>query len=193
MRVFLTCCVIMVLAGALIGGCNLFQTREPETPTNSGNIPFYIPIEPWIVLLNLKYTTEALVITNFDRSLATNYKFRFSSSDATLDTVWTKDRDIAALTALFQGKGATHLTWTPTDSGGTSTDRFYQNLRYRLVMRRSKTDTSRVVIVGQCNLYMHQDNGNWMVTRWEDNVDDPDYKTWGWARLNPNLPRSVAP
>ncbi len=191
MRVGLICGVIAVFCIALFEGC-LFDPRQPEPPSTGSEVPWRIPVEPWYVLTNLKATTEARVVTNFDRSLTSDYKFRFDFGDAQTDTVWTKDRDIAAITALFQGKGPTTLTWTPADSGGGSADRFYRNLRYRLVMRRSATDTSRVTIAGKCNLYMRQESGSWILYRWED-LQEGTLPTWGWARLNPNLPRPAGP
>lgn len=179
-----------MLVAASGAGCNLFQVRESETPSGGTQVPWKIPVEPYLVLVNLKATTEARSITNFDREFTSDYKFRFDPFQVIgPDTAWFRDRDIAALTSLFQGKGPTSLTWTPTDSGSTGSDRFYKGLGYRLVIQRSPTDTSHAVILGRCNLYLTQNGTNWMVRRWEDLQQGDVTQTWGWARLNTNLPR----
>lgn len=171
----------------ILGGCGLFDLREPENPNGGPQVPFEIPTEPRIALKNLKATTEARVVTNFDRSLTTDYAFRFDPFDAAADTVWTKDRDIQAITALFKNEATVGLTWSVTDSGTTGEDRFYRNLGYRLVFRRGAADSS--VIVGKCTMYFRLEQQQWLIYRWADVKvsGDPNVYTWGYARLNPNL------
>lgn len=182
--------VVVMVATIAAEGCNLFRIRDPEDPSGGTQVPWKIPVEPYLVLVNLKASTEARSITNFDREFTTDYKFRFDPFQVIgADTAWVRDRDISALTSLFQGKGPTTLAWTPTDSGSSGPDRFYRDLGYRLVIQRSPTDTSRAIMVGRCNLYLRQEGTNWMVRRWEDLQQGDATQTWGWARLNTSLPR----
>jgi hypothetical protein len=183
--------VIGIGVAVLVGACGLFKVRDSEPPISGPPVPWQIPVEPHLVLVNLKATTDMKSITNFDREFTTDpaYTFRFDPFQASgADTVWDRNRDISALTTLFQGKGPATLTWTPTDSGSAGADRFYRNLGYRLVIQRSTSDTSHAVIVGNCNLYMTLQGTNWMVRRWEDLELGDNVHTWGWARLNTGLP-----
>ncbi len=184
----------VILSGLTLLGiaCGLFKVREPEGGGPGPQVPWQIPTEPHTVLVNLKATTDLGSITNFEREFTTDpaYAFRFDPFQAIgQDTVWDRDRDIQALTALLASRGPITLTWTPTDSGSIGSDRFYRNLGYRLAIQRSSSDTSHAVILGNCNLYLTLQGTNWMVRRWED-LQSGDYsQTWGWARLNTSLPR----
>ncbi len=168
-------------------GCGIFDLREPESPGTGPQVPFETPTELRIALKNLKATTEARVITNFQRSLTTDYKFRFDPFDATAESVWTLDRDIQALTALFRNEATVSLDWTVRDSGDIGDARFYRNLGYRLVFRQGVADSA--VILGRCTLYFRKDGLQWLIYRWADvrETDAPGVFTWGYARLNPNL------
>jgi hypothetical protein len=168
-------------------GCGLFDLRNPEDPGSGTQVPFEIPTEPRIALQNLKATTEARVITNFDRSLASDYHFRFDPFEAPSDTVWTRDRDIQALTALFRNEATVRLDWAVSDSGTIGNDRFYRNLGYRVVFRLSATDS--VVLGGNCTMYFRLEQQQWLIYRWADVKvsGDPNVYTWGYARLNPNF------
>ena len=172
---------------ALLGGCGLFDLRNPEDPGSGPQVPFEIPTEPRIALTNLKATTEARVVTNFDRSLASDYRFRFDPFEAGTDTAWNKDRDIQAITALFHNEAEVHLEWTVEDSSSTGSGFVYRNLGYRLVFTQSAADS--FVIVGKCYLYFRLEQQQWLIYRWEDlkSSGDPNVYTWGYARLNPNL------
>ena len=176
---------ILLLA---FSGCGLFDLREPENPSGGPSVPFETPTEPRIALKNLKATTEARVITNFQRSLTTSYKFRFDPFEVGADTVWNLDRDIQAMTALFRNEADVSLVWTVRDSGTTGEDRFYRNLGYHLVFRFGAADSA--VIAGRCTLYFRQDGVQWLIYRWadvDDNEGTPNVVTWGYARLHPVL------
>lgn len=177
----------MAAAAILFSGCGIFDLREPESPDSGQQVPFETPTEPRIALKNLKATTEARVITNFQRSLTTDYKFRFDPFDATAESLWTLDRDIQALTALFRNEATVTLEWTVRDSGDIGDDRFYRNLGYNLVFRLSPADSVR--IMGRCTVYFRRSGVQWLIYRWADvrETDNPDIFTWGYARLNPNL------
>jgi len=179
--------VLVCLSLVVCAGCGLFDLREPENPDSGPQVPFEIPTEPRIALENLKATTEARVVTNFDRSLTADYIFRFDPFEAPSDTVWNKDRDIQAITAMFRNESKVTLNWAVTDSGNIEDDFFYRNLGYRLVFRLGVADS--VVIIGKCTMYFRLDQQQWLIYRWADVKvsGDPDVYSWGYARLNPNF------
>ena len=171
---------------SLLAGCGLFDLRNPEPPGGGTQVPWETPTEPRIALKNLEATTEARVVTNFERSLTQDYKFRFDPFEAGADTVWDKDRDIQAITAMFRNESTVQLNWTVVDSGLIENDFFYRNLGYRLVFRLGIADS--VVIVGKCTMYFRQEQQQWLIYRWADvkTSADPEV-SWGYARLNPNF------
>lgn len=166
-------------------GCGLFDPRDPEEPVNV-EVDYNTPIEPRIALRNIEATTEARFIGNFQRAIASDYRFRFDPFDAGADTVWRLDRDLQALNRLFQNPVASvDLTWTVRDSGNIEEDFFYRNLGYLLVFRNSATDS--VVFGGRCTLYFRLEGVEWLIYRWADVRDETAELTWGYARLNPSL------
>lgn len=165
-------------------GCGLFDMRDPEPPASS-EVPYVPPTQPYIVLVNLKVSTKAKSTSNFDRSLTTDYTWRFDPFDVVNDSTWAKDRDISALEQVFRNTGTVDFTWTPTDSGTWESGRYYGNLGYRLVFRRSATDS--VLFRGKCTIYLRQTGTLWQIYRWADVNDGTDVSTWGYAKLNPNF------
>ncbi|MBD3162855.1 MAG: hypothetical protein GF346_10685 [Candidatus Eisenbacteria bacterium] len=177
--------LVLLACGVSAAGCGLFEPRDAETPTDV-EVDYETPIDPRIALRNIEATTEARFIGNFQRAFTTDYRFRFDPFDAGADTVWTLSRDLQALGSLLQNEvESVDLTWTVRDSGNIGEDRYYRNLGYRLVFRRSATDS--VVFGGRCTLYFRTEGVEWLIYRWADVRDETAELTWGYARLNPNL------
>jgi hypothetical protein len=120
-----------------------------------------------------------------------DYVFRFDPFDVIIDTTWTLERDFNALNTLLGNYPEAELTWAPRESVETNDGEFpafqYRNLGYRLVFRRSATDT--VAVAGLMTLYLRQVNTLWYVYRWADLNNGEDPYTWGYARLNPDIPQ----
>jgi hypothetical protein len=169
---------------ALSIGCGLFDLRDPETPSTD-TVPFIPPTDPHIVLQNLRVSAAAKSTSNFIKSITTDYVWRFDPFDVVSDSIWAGDRDLSALESMFKNTGTVKLTWTPNDSGPWESGRYYGNLGYRLVFRRSATDS--VMYRGKCTMYLRQVGTQWMVYRWADVNDGTDVSTWGYGKLNPNF------
>jgi len=165
-------------------GCGLFDLREPEKPSTN-NVPFEIPTSPHIVLRNLKVSAKAKSAINFQRSITTDYVWRFDPFDVVSDSIWAGDRDLAALDLMFKNAGDVDLVWAPSDSGPWADGRYYGNLGYRLVFRRSVLDS--VVFRGNCTIYLRLVGSQWTIYRWADLNDGTDASTWGYGKLNPNF------
>jgi hypothetical protein len=173
---------VLIGASGVLTGCGLFDLRDPEPPAGS-EVIFDTPTQPRIALKNIEATTEARFIGNYQRSLSTDYKFRFDPFDAGTDTVWALDRELQAMTQLFRNDATVNLTWTVRDSGSLGEDFFYRNLGYRLVFRRSGGDS--LEFGGRCTLYFRNDGIQWLIYRMADLKDETADRTWGYARLNP--------
>lgn len=174
----------VLVAAGLLPGCGLFDLRDPEPPAGS-EVDFDTPTHPRIALRNIEATTEARVISNYQRSLASDYKFRFDPFDAAGDSVWALDRELQAMTQIYRNQATVNLTWTVRDSGSLGEDFFYRNLGYRLVFRRTGGDS--LEFGGRCTLYFRNDGIQWLIYRWADLRDDTADLTWGHARLNPTF------
>jgi len=178
--------ILLPLLG-LLADCGLFDLRNPASSGGQGEVPWDTPTEPRIALANLKTATEARAIGNYERSLTTDYVFRFDPYDVAADTVWHRDKELAGMGALFNNEATVRLTWTVRDSGHIGENRYYRNLGYRLVFRRSASDS--VVIVGLSVMYFKMDGVQWLIYRWADvkDTNQPNLPSWGYARLNPSL------
>ncbi|MBM3288038.1 MAG: hypothetical protein FJY88_11910 [Candidatus Eisenbacteria bacterium] len=176
---------LLALLLAAAAGCGLFDLREAEK-VQSNPVAFDTPTDPWIALRNLRITTAAKATPNFERSMTEDYKFRFDPFDVAEDSLlWSRTEDINALDRMFGKTGTFRLTWSPSDSSYPESGYFYyKNLGYRLVYRRSLSDS--VVIQGSCVLYFRQVGQQWLIHRWADMDDGTAAPTWGYARRNPD-------
>jgi hypothetical protein len=174
----------LALTLALAGGCGLFDLREPQPPSGT-TVPYIPPTEPHIVLRNLEVSAKAKSSVNFEKSTTIDYIWRFDPFDVVSDSTWTRDRDLSALDQMFKNTGTVTLTWAPTDSGPWETGRYYGNLGYRLVFRRSATDS--VAFQGKCTIYLREVGSLWTIYRWADVNDGTEVSTWGYGKLNPNF------
>lgn len=183
-RSFGSLAAIAALCLLLSIGCGLFDLREPEQPSTD-TVPFIPATDPHIVLQNLKVSAEAKSTSNWVKSTTSDYVWRFDPFDVVSDSIWAGDRDVTALESMFQNTGTVELTWAPNDSGPWESGRYYGNLGYRLVFRRSATDS--VMFRGKCTIYLRQAGTQWMIYRWADVNDGTDVSTWGYGKLNPNF------
>ena len=173
-----------VLLSLLIAGCGIFDLRDPEEPTGV-EVDYRTPVYPYMALKNLEVATEARYAGNFERAYTEDYIFRFFELDAGSDSTWNLDRDIQALTSLFEGAPEeVDLTWTVEDSAYQGEDFYNGNHGYRLVFRLSAADS--VLVGGKCFLYLRNDGTQWLIYRWADIYDGTAEKTWGYARLHAN-------
>lgn len=175
-------------------GC-LFSTRTPELPSVN-NVPWADPIAPEKVLTNVLVTFAAKSIANYDRSLASDFTFDPADADRqpgdpTYFDGWNKQREVAAFTSVFQqSEGTVTFTWGPpiprledmlTDDADPGGGRFYKDLKYRMVFRRSGADTT---ISGLANLYLRDQSGGWSIYKWIDQQDGLGNATLGLVRYN---------
>jgi hypothetical protein len=172
----------LALLAVFVAGCGIFDLRDPEDPTGV-EVEYRVPVYPYMALRNLEAAAEARYAGNFQRACTEDYKFRFFDLDVISDTTWSLDRDMQALTTLFQAAPEeVDLTWTVEDSVPGGEDFYYANLGYRLVFRRGEADT--VLVGGKCFLYLRNDGTQWLIYRWADIDDGTAEKTWGYARLH---------
>jgi hypothetical protein len=168
----------------LAAGC-LFSTRTPESPSVN-EVPWIIPDTPAKALTNVQVTFGAKSVANYDRSLDSDFTFIPSEADLALVTGsdptfydgWNKNREVAAFTSVFQqSDGTVTFNWGPpippetgmlTDDADTRGGKYYENLKYRMVFRKTGADTT---ISGLVNLYLRQETAGWSIYKWIDKQD----------------------
>lgn len=180
-------------AGALLAalltvvcGC-LFSTREPEDSQGNGQVPFDNPTEPRLVLDNVRRTFAAKSITNYDRSLYTEFEFRPDPSDDIPPGFfegWGRVEEVDGMAAVLSSAGTVVFTWTPAGNpipvpGGDPDDLFYEGLAYQM---RFTNPGQTVTMSGRCDLYMRYVDGLYEIYRWDDIMDGSGNETLGMRR-----------
>ncbi len=97
------CTFLLLLSLMLLFSCakNPFSTRDSEDPT--GRVGTFIPpTAPQIVLENLRFSYNELVIGNFTQCLDSNFTFRFDFLQTLPgDTSWNYVQEVNLTTKLF--------------------------------------------------------------------------------------------
>lgn len=184
---------------ACTGAWNELGTCEPnlcpEPPQPGDQVPWIDPSTPAKALFNVMVTFRAKSVANYDRSLASDFTFVPAAADADLLRAedptyfdgWTKQREVAAFTSVFQSQGVVTFTWGPPippfedmvlDPAGAGGN-YYENLKYQMVFRRSGVDTT---FSGLVDLYLREHPGGWSIYKWVDRQDGLGNATLGLVR-----------
>lgn len=191
----------MVLAAG--SGCNVFDTRTPQTPDNVVPIEFESPLEPRIVLSNITRTLEAGSEINYDDSLTDDFVTTPSAEEAGCPALqqWDKTEEVNATRDWLSGVGPedeVQLVVTFTPPGGDfdnlldaddgpqgEVQRYYRDLAYALVFTSATEGT--VTYSGLADLYFREDGALWSVYDFVDKSDGSDNFTWSRLRCNPQV------
>jgi hypothetical protein len=192
-RTFAVLCLGSILLFP-VAGCT-FSTRTPEAPSVN-EVPWVDPISAARALTNVQVTFSAKSANNYDRSLAGDFAFIPSEADRAIPDSptfydgWNKQREVTTFTAIFQqSEGTVTFTWGPpnpavtnmlTDDLDLNGGKYYENLKYQMVFRRSGADTT---ISGLVNLYLREGTGGWSIYKWVDQQDGSGNATLGLVRF----------
>ena len=169
------------------GGCDLFQTRDPEQPTQNTST-FETPTTYDIVLRNLSYAISENNVENYMRCFVDTalrpFVFEPSPEEAVNFTQWSLDAE----RRYFQNMGAAlNGTMSLIDSisnknispGPPASAVFYMN--YLLYVPHPDPRAPRSVR-GNMELYMVEDSlHRWSIYRWVDKKDAAD-STWSYLK-----------
>lgn len=169
------------------GGCDLFQTRDPEQPTQNTST-FETPTTYDIVLRNLTYAISENNAENYMRCFVDTalrpYVFEPSPEEAVNFTQW----NLEAERRYFQNMGSTlNGTMSLIDSisnknispGPPASAVFYMN--YFLYVPHPDSRAPRSVR-GNMELYMVEDSlHRWSIYRWVDKKTAAD-STWSYLK-----------
>jgi hypothetical protein len=178
----------ILLFAAMLAGCGLFETRDPEPPTG-GSATFVPPTSPDIVLDNLENAVAERNTENYVRCLvdtlnsgqrfvfyptspaAGRYAATFSSWGLQSERAW-----FAALKALSPKDAPAYLN-LEGDFAVIAADSAIYEGKYELVIRHAVANVSETVR-GNLQFVLHTDrNSIWSITRWTD-ISLQDETSW---------------
>lgn len=164
---------------ALLAGCGLFDTRDPEPP--EGNIPAVPRISPTHVVHNvhLAYEVGSAGIAVYDQQIAGDFDFEMDPTDVTefgsnpfVD--WNKDKEKSNISRVFERHGTLRLTLnlhadgvdslevdTPVDP--TADGEVYFKAAPYIIVAEADTTFS-----GTADVYFRDKAGTWTMFRWAD-------------------------
>jgi hypothetical protein len=165
-------------------GC-IFDTRDPDPPSDGQEIPYENPTEPRIVLSNTKATLELFSSGNYINALLPD----FTVTPAPIDEAdwqgrtWTVQQEQSATDAILAAARGTIPDQTRDAGTGPGGERqeYYENLGYEIVFTQG---AATVTYSGKANLYFREDAGIWRIYDWIDLEDGSGHPTWGRLRLD---------
>jgi hypothetical protein len=175
----------LITMGLLSLQCSLFETREPEHPSQS-SFHFDPPTQPEIVISNLRYAVEEKNVANymncFVDPLSTTRTFRFApSTDGASLGPWTLADERAYfqnLTTSTGDNGFSQLTLTLRNNP-FPIDTVRYEYGYSLTFMHSKPGVPTTVL-GHMELSLgRESNGSWAIYAWADYKDS----SATWSRL----------
>lgn len=158
-----------------ICGCNLFETRTPENPTEQ-NTNFIQPISADIVLTNFKNSIEDYNVDNYIRCLSdenfTGRRFKFTPAavtgiDRALFENWNLESERQYFTNLRKPQyGRASLVLSNRREIIVSSDSVVYNFDYYLFYPHSSQNYQ---VSGNLQFYLAPDAfSNWSIYRWDD-------------------------
>jgi len=169
----------------LVNGCSLFEPREPEQPTQSGD-HFDQPGQPSIVISNLNFAITERNVSNYMKcfvdTTTSTHPFKFNpSADATNLVSWglADERSyFVNLTSTIGKDGYSRLDLSEADSITAADSKTYQ---YKYSLGFAKLGENVRTVKGHMELKLAVDNGFWSIYEWSDFKDSDT--TWSRLRL----------
>ena len=170
------------------GGCDLFETRTPQNPSQSGST-FTDPTSQDVVINNLRYAISEKVKLNYLRCLAdTQSNGRNFSFTPTVEAAsryqgvfesWDRASEEQYFKNLSESRtgGVSSLdffdaTWNPVAS-----DEFLYTAKYHLIFQHQNGSVGQEAR-GNAQFYIARDNqSRWSIYRWVD-LRDTSNVTW---------------
>jgi hypothetical protein len=178
---------MVLLSFVAMEGCDLFQTREPELPTQNTST-FETPTNHDIVLRNLTFAISENNVENYMRCFVDTtlrpYEFEPSPEEQSKFVLWNLESE----RRYFQNLGAS-LSGTSSfsdsiysrnvTSGPPASAIYFMN--YLLYVPHQDSRAPRVVR-GNIELYMVEDSlHRWSIYRWVDKKTTAD-STWSYLK-----------
>jgi len=185
MKIFVLPITLLLLAGS--SGCDIFQTRDPQSPTQS-NSTFNPPINAEIVLSNLQYAIQEDNTDNYIRcfSVTPSRPYDFIASQEAranypgLFNQWSLESERRYFQNLgTPANGAPSLIFSNQQTLTVSSDSVIYNMNYQLFFPHRRSNVPHLV-QGNMQLYLGTDDQHrWAIYRWQDLKTSSD-STWSY-------------
>jgi len=173
--------VVLALSGL---GCDLFDTREAETPGSEGT-PFIVPDVPALVFANMETGLEDLTGVNYEKSLGNAFTFIPLPSDVdalppgTFDD-WTKTVEMEVTQEILADATALKASFINPKQIRDEADFADFRAPYELMITQTAGDT--VIYKGVAQFDMQRLGQGWHLIRWTDQEGVGGFATWGRLR-----------
>jgi len=181
----------LALLGSGVGGaCNIFETRDPESPSQSSS-NFIPPTEPSIVFTNMTNAFRDLNSLNYLKSFAdsttSGRSFSFEpTSQARLKyggvfLHWSKQSEqqyFENLKSKVPSASSAILAFEALTVQGLQSDSAQYEATYRLTVQHSLSNVPKDVR-GKAQFFLLADRSrNWVIWRWVDLPSIVNASTW---------------
>lgn len=185
--------LIATLSAAIcLASCDLFQTRDPEPPSNSTST-FQPPVSAEIVLQNLKYAIAEANVDNYVRCLSSSttlrpYEFvpstEAASTYASIFQTWTTDDERIYFRNLgTPSQGTPFLVFDNQQLVFSSSDSVIFNMNYQFFYPHQSQSEPQFVR-GNMQLHLSADaQERWSIYRWQDSkIPQDSLPTWSFLK-----------
>ncbi len=185
-----TLLLVMMAGAAALTGCGIFDTRNPEPPTqvSSSYVP---PTDPSIVFQNMVSAFHDLNTVNYVRSFSDTSgggaSFRFEPSAqsgakyAAVFAAWNRQSEqqyFEAMKSQLLSGGVMTLQFTSLTAQRVSADSAQYEATYSLVVPHAVTGVATTAS-GRAQFWLAPDQARlWSITSWVDLAQNPDDFTW---------------
>ena len=179
---------LLCVAFIAFQGCDIFQTRDPESPTQTTST-FNPPVSPDIVLQNLRFAVSEYNIDNYmrcftDTAVRSYVLIPAQEVRANFEGVfqqWDLQTERRYFQNLGQPSGASPLLTLVSQQQNVTADSVVYTMNYTFYFPHRRTSVPQIVR-GNMQVYLGVDNQRrWSIYRWEDFKTTAD-TTWSYWR-----------
>jgi hypothetical protein len=179
----------LATAAVVVPGCGIFDTREPEPPSQSVSTS-QPPVSPEIVLLNFKAAIEEHNVVNYMRCLADTtsnpgqtFVFVPVADFQQFFQTWSREDEERYFRNLGEPSVSPSLSFSGQHKDTPRLDSVVFTMNYTLFLPHRRSDLSQIVR-GLMQLGMTSDvQGRWSIALWRDLKTDTD-STWSYLKAN---------
>jgi len=181
--------ILNIVALLLLGGCDLFQTRDPETPTQ-GSSNYETPTTYDKVLRNMQFAIADKNLNNYLSCFVdtTVRPFVFTAAEdarrgyAEITNQWNLEAEQRSFRNLKEATtGNPSLTIPDTPPVYVSTDSVLYELNYTLFFPHNRNGVPQIVR-GNMQLSLATDGKQWSIYAWRDSKTTAD-STWSYLKV----------
>jgi hypothetical protein len=182
--------ILCIAVAVAICGCDIFQTRDPEPPTQ-GTSSYQVPDQPEVVLANLKSAVAESNTDNYVRSFidtaSSSQPFTFTPSSEVISTyasvfrTWNVTDERTYFQNLGKPDNGTPLLTFSNLTTSSNSDSVVYIMDYVLYYPHNRQHAPQLV-KGKMELHLKPNNSRlWYIQSWSDTKTTAD-STWSYLK-----------